>query len=54
MYDIKVIDLFRYPLGVITLKQDLKELMKFIKEVKRNERSVLKSNRGGFQSPSYI
>ena len=54
MDSIKVTDLFRYPLGIVNLKQNTKELIKFTKEVKRNETSVLKTNKGGFQSPSNL
>ena len=54
MDSIKVIDLFRYPLGVSNLKQDIKELIKFTKEIKRNEKNVSKTNKRGFQSPSNL
>ena len=47
---IEVIDLFRYPMGIVNLNQNIKELIKFSKEVQKNEKSVFKTNRGGFQT----
>jgi hypothetical protein len=51
---ITVTDLFRYPLGIIKLNEDVKKLQQFCKKIEKNEKSVELSNKGGFQSPIII
>jgi uncharacterized protein (TIGR02466 family) len=49
---IEVTDLFRYPLGIVKLNEDIKKLQQFCKNIEKNEKSIQASNKGGFQSPN--
>ena len=50
--EIVVNDLFRFSYGTIQLKENLKEMNKMVQVIKKKNRSVLLSNRGGYQSPN--
>ena len=50
--EIVVKDLFRFSYGTIKLKENLKEMNKMAQVIKKKNRSVLLSNRGGYQSPN--
>ena len=50
--EIIVNDLFRFSYGTIKLNEDLKKMNKMAELIKKTNRSVILSNRGGYQSPN--
>ncbi len=49
--EIIVNDLFRFSYGTIKLNENLKKMNKMAELIKKTNRSVILSNRGGYQSP---